>query len=173
MVTAHAIDFSAYRNKLAGQVALSAPAKGVDASQSAAGKISAKVEERATPANAAQDQLKLSKAEPGAQAAGKSAALEDQVAQEQQFADAQARVKELEKNVSDLENLMAAKSAQNAQNAQNAPASVPLALPKPPAVPVVPKPALASAPAAPSLLDMALNNIVYVALGLGALLLAF
>ena len=167
VVTAHAADFSAYRNKLAGQVALSAPAKEQDASQSATGKISAKVEERATPANASKDQLKLSKAEPGAQAAGNSAALEDQVAKEQQFADAQARVKELEKNVSDLESLVAAKALQPPASAAlpPAPTAVPVA-PKPPVAPV------ANTPAAPSLLDMVFDNILYLVLGLVALLLA-
>ena len=62
MVVAHAADFNAYRNKLAGQVAASEAVKAPQASQSAAGKISAKVEERPTAANEAQDQLRLSKA---------------------------------------------------------------------------------------------------------------
>ncbi len=108
MVVAHALDFNSYRNKLAGQVALSTPAKAPETGQSAAGKISAKVEEHATLANESQDQLKLSKAAPAA--AGTSAATEERIAKDQQIADATARVKELEKNVSDLEKLMGVKN---------------------------------------------------------------
>ena len=179
VVTVHAADFSAYRNTLAGQVALSAPAKKPEESQSVAGKISAKVEERATPANASKDQLKLSKAAPGATAEGKNAALEDQVAKAQQFADAQARVKELEKNVSDLESLIVAKVLQNAPagpasaTLPSLPAVAPVApvAPKPPVVPVAPM-VNTEAPAAPSLLDMVFDNILYLGLALAALLLA-
>ena len=62
VVVAHAADFNAYRNKLAGQVANAAPAKAPESTQSATGKITAKVEERPTAANESKDQLKLSKA---------------------------------------------------------------------------------------------------------------
>src|SRR5471030_2609120 len=112
VVVAHAADFNAYRSKLAGQVAQSAPAKEAEPEHTAGGKITAKVEEHATPANAAKDQLKLSKAEPAASANGKTAiAVEDKIAKEKQMADAAARVKELEKNVNDLEKLMALKKS--------------------------------------------------------------
>jgi len=112
VVVAHAADFSAYRAKLAGQVATSAPAKEPEATQSTSGKISAKVEERPTAVTESKDQLKLSKANPNATGAGKTgqAAVEDKVAQEKASAEAAARVKELEKNVSDLEKLMAVKN---------------------------------------------------------------
>jgi pilus assembly protein FimV len=87
VVVAHAADFNAYRSKLAGQVATSAPAKEPEATQSVAGKITAKVEERATPANEAQDKLKLSKANPAsAPAGGKTAmAVEDKIAKEKRW----------------------------------------------------------------------------------------
>src|SRR5262249_20667296 len=89
----------------------STPAKAPETSQSAAGKITAKVEERATPVNESKDQLKLSKAT-GAPTDGKSGATasEDKTARDKQVADANARVKELEKNVADLEKLRAVKS---------------------------------------------------------------
>ena len=45
-MTAHAIDFEAYRNKLAGQVSQSKPAKAAQATQSTAGKIGATEEYR-------------------------------------------------------------------------------------------------------------------------------
>ncbi|PHV08554.1 pilus assembly protein FimV [Janthinobacterium sp. BJB412] len=122
VVVAHAADFNAYRNKLAGQVATSAPAKEAEPAKSAGGKITAKVEERATAANEAKDQLKLSKATPPA--GGKAgASLEDKIAKEQQMAEAAARVKELEKNVSDLEKLMAVKSKAAAEKTAPAAAS--------------------------------------------------
>ncbi|MBJ7310009.1 LysM peptidoglycan-binding domain-containing protein, partial [Rugamonas sp. CCM 8940] len=122
VVVAHAADFNAYRNKLAGQVATSAPAKEAEPAKSAGGKISAKVEERATAANEAKDQLKLSKATPAAANGKPAASLEDKIAKEQQMAEAAARVKELEKNVSDLEKLMAVKSKAAAEK-KKAPAS--------------------------------------------------
>lgn len=131
VVVAHALDFASYRNKLAGQVALSTPAKTTEAGQSATGKISAKVEERATPANESKDQLKLSKAAPAAPVAGKTAVagVEDKIAKEKQVAEAAARVKELEKNVGDLEKLMAVKS-QAALDQKKAEAAASAAAPK-------------------------------------------
>src|SRR5450830_29607 len=125
VVTAHAIDFEAYRNKLAGQVAQSKPAKAAQAGQSTAGKISTtKVEEKPTAVNEAQDKLKLSKAEPAAKAGGKSAVAsdEDKIAKAKQVEAAASRVKELEKNVSDLEKLMAVKNKAMVDKSAPAPA---------------------------------------------------
>ncbi|MET3131674.1 pilus assembly protein FimV [Oxalobacteraceae bacterium GrIS 1.11] len=219
VVVAHAADFTAYRNKLAGQVALSAPAKQAPASQSATGKITAKVEERATPANESKDQLKLTKPAASAAAAGKTAVagVEDKIAKAKQVADAAARVKELEKNVSDLEKLMtvknkamqeqaAAASAKAVASAPAVQAAAPAVAPAvQPAVPPVQAPASASAaaseaasaplpapvidvpapleakpkpkalikpppPPEPSLMDMAMDNIGAIGIGLAALL---
>ncbi|MES2740414.1 MAG: FimV/HubP family polar landmark protein [Pseudomonadota bacterium] len=148
VVVAHAADFAAYRNKLAGQVAVAAPSKAIEASQSAAGKITAKVAERATAANESKDQLKLSKATGGASNAGTTAtaSVEEKIAKEKQVAEAATRVKELEKNVSDLEQLMAVKnktlSAQKKPAAASAPAPAPVVEPAP-----APAPAPAAAPA--------------------------
>src|SRR5690606_9269555 len=106
IVVAHAADFNAYRNKLAGQVANAAPQRTPQAGQSAAGKITAKVEERPTAAKESQDQLRLSKATgatagaPGADGAT-TASAEDAIARERELEQAQARVKELEKNVNE------------------------------------------------------------------------
>jgi pilus assembly protein FimV len=112
VVVAHAADFNAYRAKLAGQVAASAPAKEPDASQNVSGKITAKVEEKPNAANTAKDKLTLSKATASAPQQGKTgqAAEEDKIARQKQVDEAAARVKELEKNVNDLEKLMALKS---------------------------------------------------------------
>lgn len=203
VVVAHAANFSTYRNKLAGQVAMSRPAKAAETGQSAAGKISAKVEERATPANAAKDQLKLSKATPTASsaAAGKTAAADivDKITKDQQVADATARVKELEKNVSDLEKLMEVKNQALLDQKKLALAQTTPVLTPPPLGPVgapAPVPAAsqaASAPAVPeavkpkpkpkhkaapvkkpepTILDTVAANIVAIGGGLAALLAA-
>ena len=60
IVQAHSSDFSAYRNKLAGQV-LAASRKTPSNKQSSSGAITAKVKETPTATNEAIDKLKLSK----------------------------------------------------------------------------------------------------------------
>ena len=182
MVVAHAADFNAYRNKLAGQVANAAPQRTPQASQSATGRITAKVEERPTAAKESQDKLQLSKAtQPttGANgAAPATASAEDTIAREKELAQAQERVKELERNVNDLEKLMTVKSrsGSEAQNAAAAGAVQPQAkpaeapAPKPAAKPTTPpKPA---APEEKSLADTLMDNINIVAAGAAVLLLA-
>ncbi|GAB3378282.1 FimV/HubP family polar landmark protein [Massilia agri] len=184
MVVAHAADFNAYRNKLAGQVANAAPQRTPQAGQSAAGKITAKVEERPTAANESQDKLQLSKAtQPTAGANGAAtatASAEDAIAREKELAQAQARVKELERNVNDLEKLMTVKSragseAENAaaaaagavagvDNTPAAQAAKPAAKPSTPPKPVVPE--------EKSLADTLMDNINIVAGGALVLLLA-
>ena len=192
VVVAHAADFNAYRNKLAGQVASSAPAKEPEASQSAAGKVTAKVQERPTAANESADKLRLSKATPGAAAGKASGGVEDTIAREKEVAEATARVKELERNVSDLQNLAAIKSkagadaaAKATENAAPVPVPVPAAdVPAAPAVapvapvaptpqPIVKKPAPAPAPVSePSLFETLMDNIMVIGAGLLIALLA-
>jgi len=194
VVTAHAIDFEAYRNKLAGQVSQSKPAKAAQATQSTAGKIGpTRVQEKPTAVSESQDKLKLSKAEPAAKSAGKSAVAseEDKIAKAKQVDEAAARVKELEKNVSDLEKLMAVKSKAMADKsapapakpaeaaasaAANAPASAiasapaealpPVAKAKP--VPLVKKPS----PLEPTITDKISDHLGAIGIGLAALLAA-
>ena len=185
VVTAHAIDFEAYRNRLAGQVAQSKPAKAAQTTQSTAGKIGAtKVQEKPTAASEAQDKLKLSKAEPAAKAAGKSAVAseEDKIAKAKQVDEAAARVKELEKNVNDLEKLMAVKSKAMADKSAPAPAkpevpasavaSVPAEVQPPVAkakpVPLVRKPS----PLEPTITDKINDHLGAIGIGIAALLAA-
>lgn len=150
VVVAHAADFNAYRNKLAGQVAAATPAKEPEAQQSQTGKITAQVKERPTAVTESKDQLKLSKAGDAASKAGKTGAVEDKIAKDRQMADASARVKELEKNVNDLEKLMEVKNkaAASAQAKASAAAAAPAASPAASA-PAKAAPA-ATAPAAPA-----------------------
>lgn len=182
VVTAHAIDFEAYRNKLAGQVSQSKPAKAAQATQSTAGKIGpTRVQEKPTAVSESQDKLKLSKAEPAAKAAGKSAVAseEDKIAKAKQVDEAAARVKELEKNVSDLEKLMAVKSkamadksapapAKPAEAAASAPAEALPPVPKAKPVPLVKKPS----PLEPTITDKINDHLGAIGIGLAALLAA-
>jgi pilus assembly protein FimV len=184
MVVAHAADFNAYRNKLAGQVAASEPVKVPPAGQSAGGKITAKVEERPTAANEAPDQLRLSKAVPAhAGAKGATVTAEDMLAKEKALADAQARVKELEKNVNELEKLVTVKNRAGAEALataqQNAQKPAPAKSEAKPVAKLAPKPVVAkppvkakAAPPAPGLVDTLKDNITYIGAGALVLLLA-
>ncbi|WP_312511237.1 FimV/HubP family polar landmark protein [Massilia sp.] len=176
VVVAHAADFDAYRNKLAGQVATSTPAAAAPSGQSASGRVTARVEERPTAANEAQDKLRLSKAESAAAGTpqGGTASVEDTVAKQRELAQAEARVKELEKNVGELENLMTVESRSGAEAQQSAKAP---AAETPP--PTVPKPAPRirpakpePAPEEPGLADTIIDNFHYIAAGAAVLLLA-
>jgi pilus assembly protein FimV len=186
VVVAHAADFNAYRNKLAGQVGASEPVKTPEAGQGAAGKITAKVEERPTAANESQDKLRLSKAAPSTPAGkGTTTSTEDRIAKEKELADAQTRVRELERNVTDLEKVATIKSKAGAEAEKNAaapapaPASAPSAgapqasqQPAPKKLPAI-KPAAkpAGAPPEPGLMDFIMENLPLVGGGVAALLL--
>jgi pilus assembly protein FimV len=188
VVVAHAADFNAYRNKLAGQVGASEPVKTPEAGQGAAGKITAKVEERPTAANESQDKLRLSKAAPETPAGkGTTLSTEDRIAKEKALADAQARVRELERNVNDLEKLATVKNRAGAEAEKNAspppaPAQPSATLAKTPA-PVAPheqpapkklppiKPAKPGAAPEPGLMDFIMNNLPLVGGAAAALLL--
>jgi len=157
IVLAQSNDFKSYRNKLAGMVESAAPNAAAESRQSSGGKITAKVEEQATPASESKDKLKLSrgaaadaKAADAKAAAAATAATEEKIAREKAAAEAQARVKELEKNVSDLQKTLELKN-KNLADLQNQAANVKPATPAAAApaatVPVAPPPA-AAAPAA-------------------------
>jgi len=174
VVVAHAVDFNAYRAKLAGQVANSTPAKEPETSQNVSGKITAKVEEQPNAVNAAKDKLTLSKATPSAPVEGKTgqAAEEDRIAKQKQADEAAARVKELEKNVNDLEKLMAVKS-KSAAEVKPAEAAVVASAPEPAAEPPKPKRTLVLPPkklAEPGFFEILMDNLNYVGLALAAIL---
>ena len=185
VVVAHAADFNAYRNKLAGQVGNAEPTRTPQAGQSAGGKITAKVEERPTAANESQDQLRLSKAPAAGSAAGKGATMsaEDTIAKQRELEESQKRVKELEQNINDLEKLATVKSKGGAEAQQNAsatvtpaPATTPAAAapqdkPAPKKLPSI-KPAATPAPAAePGIFDFLMENLPLVGGGAAVLLL--
>ncbi|HEY0845729.1 MAG TPA: FimV/HubP family polar landmark protein [Noviherbaspirillum sp.] len=123
IVVAQAADFNAYRKKLADQVAASAGQKSAETRQSAGGRITAKVEERPTPASESKDKLKLSAAQAaagGAAAKAPAVTAEDKIAAEKALAEANARVKELEKNVSELQKLLEVKNKALAEQQKQA-----------------------------------------------------
>ncbi len=125
VVQAHSADFNSYRNKLAGQVMSAGAEKSPVSKQTATGTITTKVKETPTATNEALDKLKLSKVpSASAKAVGKNVTEEDRIAKDKALAEANARVKELEKNVSDLNKLLAvpAKGAQSSSPALSKPA---------------------------------------------------
>lgn len=105
IVVAQAQDFSAYRNQLAGHVASGAAKKTGAAAQTARGKITAKVEERSTPAGVAKDKLQLSKG-----GVGNGMTSEDKIAADKAASDDASRIKDLERNVNDLQKLLEIKN---------------------------------------------------------------
>jgi len=158
LVIAQHADFAEYRSRLGIAVA-AAPAAPQAVERSAAGPITPKTE--APKPAPAKDQLKLSKADPkkpGAPAA-EAAREDDLAARERALQEAQSRVAELEKNVSDLQKLLEIRNQQLAQMQQKAaaapapappkPAPAPQAATAPEAKPAAPAPAPAAAPEAP------------------------
>ena len=151
VVVAQAADFSKYRNKLAAHVADGAAQKSSEGKQSSTGKITAKVEEQKNVAGESKDKLKLSKAGAAAGSAEKApasaATSEDVIAKNKALADANARVKELEKNVAELQKVLEIKNKDLAQQQKQAELAKSA---KAPAVPATPAAAPAPAAAAPA-----------------------
>ncbi|MDB5760046.1 MAG: fimV [Burkholderia sp.] len=150
IVVAQSADFNNYRNRLAGQVAGAGSSQG-EGGQLASGKITAKVEEQRNPAGESRDRLQVSRS--GAPA---GADAEERIAQEKALAEANSRVKELEKTVSDLQRLLEVRNRDLAakQNQAASPAAVAAAgtggataTPAAPAA-ATPAPAAETAPAA-------------------------
>ncbi|HET7362694.1 MAG TPA: FimV/HubP family polar landmark protein [Burkholderiales bacterium] len=135
-----------YRSRLA---AVPAPAEAAAPQQEAAGRIEPKPEAPKPPAPS--DQVRLSKTEPGKPAAPASRAAreDDAAARERALQEAQSRTSELEKNVADLQKLLALKNQQLAEMERKAgakPAPVPPVAQAPAQQPAAP----AQQPAAPA-----------------------
>ncbi|HPU53250.1 MAG TPA: FimV/HubP family polar landmark protein, partial [Burkholderiaceae bacterium] len=117
LIRAQSSDFAAYRSRLADGAR---DVRGAKAGQSASGAVGAQVDDKSAGA-ANQDQLKLSKsataaaagtAKAGASAAVGQNAAEQTVARDAALKESASRVKELEKNVSDLQKLLDLKNKQ-------------------------------------------------------------
>jgi pilus assembly protein FimV len=113
---AQARDWNDYRQKLAASTAKT-PATDGAATQTSAGKITAKVEEKATPAEQSKDQVKVARTDSAAKgaAAAKAAEVADQVAKDKALKDAQDRMQSLEKNVNELQKLLEMKNQKLAE----------------------------------------------------------
>jgi pilus assembly protein FimV len=138
LVQSHRAEWNEYRSRLA---AVPAPAEGGSGQRAVSGRIEA-APEGAPPAAAAEDQVRLAKADPNASGAAASAArADDAAARERELREAQSRVTDLEKNLADLQKLLEMKNQQLAELEKKAADT-----PKPPAASEAPKPA-AVAPA--------------------------
>src|SRR5438067_13759719 len=104
-----------YRSRLA---AVPAPAEAAAPQQEAAGRIEAKPQAPKPPAPS--DEVRLSKSEPGKPAAPASHAAreDDAAARERALQEQQSRTNELEKNVADLQKLLALKNQQLAERSE-------------------------------------------------------
>ncbi|KJK09776.1 pilus assembly protein FimV [Burkholderiaceae bacterium 16] len=114
-VVARTHGFDAYRSRLATAAAARTVEAGSGREQS--GNVTARVQEQAAPAAGPRDELKLSKPERGSQAAA-AAAAESSIAKERQIKEAETRLAQLEKNVSDMQRLVELKNAELAKLAQ-------------------------------------------------------
>lgn len=143
-------DWNAYRQKLAAATAKGAAKEEDAAAQAAAGKISAKVEEKAAPAEKTKDQVKVARADATARGAdaARSAGEEERIAREKAYKEAQERLVTLEKNVNDLQKLLDLKSQKLAELQQSS-AKKEEAKAPPEAAKPVPEPAKVEAPVAP------------------------
>jgi pilus assembly protein FimV len=157
-------DWNAYRNKLAGIVAESAPA-GEGSNQSTGGKITSAAEDKSAPAaEGPHDVVKLSKNDTGTNngKASDAKALkeklnaldEEATAREKTIKEANERTAMLEKQVADMQKLLTVKNQAMADMQKSAAAPTPATKPEAPvpAKPVVepPKPAQATKPAEPA-----------------------
>lgn len=110
-------DWNNYRQKLAGATAKTPARADEGGAQSSSGKITAKVEEKAAPAEQGKDQLKVARTDAAAKgaAAAKAAETAEQVARDKALKDAQERMAVLEKNVGELQKLLEMKNQKLAE----------------------------------------------------------
>ena len=151
VVVAQAADFNSYRNKLAGQVATAEAKKSDDVKQTAGGKITTRIQEESAAAAESKDKLKLSKSGATTLSAGSDkagASTEELIAIDKAIADANARVKELEKNVSELQKILEIKNKDLAEQQKQATVVATPTTVVPPAPAPAPAPAPTLAPAA-------------------------
>ena len=155
LVKQHNEQWMEYRNRLA---AVATPADATAGQREVAGRIEPKPEP-VKPA-APTDQLRLSKAEPAKPGTAPSQAArdDDAAARNRALSEAQSRQQELEKNVADLQKLLALKNQQlaeaekkaGAQPAPTPPVAQAPATPAPTPAPAAPTPAPAKPAAAPT-----------------------
>lgn len=131
-VRVHSADWNAYRNRLAGVVADAAPSAEDTDTQTSGGKITTAAEDKAAPSAAGpRDVVKLSKSDANA-ASGDSKAMQDRInalqeeviAKEQATQEANERTALLEKQIADMQKLLAIKNQSLAEMQKNASGAV-------------------------------------------------
>ena len=151
-VVARTQGFDSYRSRLATAAAAKSVEAGTGREQS--GNVTARVQDTTVPAAGPRDELKLSKGDKGEK--GAQAKAEADVAAQRKLKDAESRVAELEKNISDMQRLMELKNAEiaklnqanqaNQAAAKSAAPAVAAAAPAPTVVPAEPAKAAEAAP---------------------------
>ncbi|WP_092135410.1 FimV/HubP family polar landmark protein [Cupriavidus sp. YR651] len=151
-VVARTQGFDSYRSRLAAAAAAKSVEAGTGREQS--GNITARVQDTTVPAAGPRDELKLSKADRGAQAKAQAQAEAD-VANQRKLKDAESKLAQLEKNVTDMQRLMELKNSeiaklnqtsQAAKAAPAAPAAATVAAAAPAATAAAPAPAASTEP---------------------------
>lgn len=152
---AQAADWNAYRQKLAATTA-QAPVREEAGGQASSGKITAKLEEKAAPAEQSKDKVKVSPTETAKGAASAKAAADaeaERVAKDKSLKEAQDRLAILEKNVAELQKLVEMKNQKLAELQQQTAAkkeeAKPVEPPKPVEAPKPPEPVKAAEPPPP------------------------
>jgi FimV-like protein len=144
VVRAQAADWHSYRDR----VAASAPmGEGGEARQGASGRISTAVEDKAAPATAGRDQLRVSR-EAGVGKGGAAAAAEDTVARDKALRDAQTRIADLEKTLKDMQLALDLPNDTLTQAQRRAKAAKGIGAPTPPPVTVARAPETKAEPPA-------------------------
>lgn len=118
-VVARTSGFAGYRNRLATAAEANA-ATDTDSARQQSGSVSARVQDQATPAASARDELRLSKAERSGKAGAAAARDEELVAKERALKEMESRVAQLEKNLADMQRLVELKNAELAKAANAA-----------------------------------------------------
>ena len=138
---AHANDWNAYRRNLAAAAA-QGPAREEASSQSAGGRITARVDEKLPPAEGQKDQVRVSRAEAASKGPSGDGALaraeENLIAKDKALQEAQERLVILEKNVADLQKLLELKNQSLAELQKQATDKSEQPAPTAPAVPGAP-----------------------------------
>lgn len=106
IVRLQATNFRQYSHQLAGMVLKSAPEITTKTGQVAEGKITTHVKEVPTPASKSPDRLELSKAQSEKTEEGARFSVEEKIALNKAIEDANQRITELEKNVTELRSLL-------------------------------------------------------------------
>ncbi len=109
-VRAHAADWNAYRQKLAGAVEAAKPLHDDQPRQAAGGKITAAVEDKAAAREPEKDVLKLSRSGSVGGKPGRGGAPDDDIARDKAIQEANQRIAELEKSIRDMQRLLEIRS---------------------------------------------------------------